>query len=222
MRTSTKGSEGSSLPHRLLLTCGVIGPLLFILLFLIEGATRADYNPFRQPVSSLSNGEPGWMQQTNFIITGSLLIAFAFGLRRSLRTSLWGPLLLGLVGVGLIGAGIYIADPLNGYPPGTPLIPTVRSEHGKLHDLFGIPVFLGLPIACFIFGRWFARRRERGWVVYSILSGIAMFVFFVLAGMGFSQTLSFAEIAGVFQRLSLIIGLGWIALLGVRFLRNSS
>ena len=129
-------------------------------------------------------------------------------------------LLIGLVGIGLIGAGFFITDPMNGYPPGTPLMPTVRSDHGKLHDLFGIPVFLGLPIACFVFGRWFARLGERGWAVYSILSGIAMFVFFVLAGMGFSQTPGFIDFAGIYQRLSLLFGLGWIALLAFHSLRT--
>ena len=79
---------------RLPLACGVIGPLFFILVFLIEGATRMDYNPLRHPVSSLSYGDLGWMQAANFIITGSLLLAFAIGLRRTLRLSkgsVWGP-----------------------------------------------------------------------------------------------------------------------------------
>jgi len=72
------------------------------------------------------------------------------------------------------GAGIFTSDPLNGYPSGTSLIPTERSLHGKLHDLFGLPVFLGLPIACFVFGRFFAKRGERRWATYSALSGIGI------------------------------------------------
>jgi hypothetical protein len=219
--TAAKRIEEQSWALKLLLACGAIGPLFFIVAFLIEGATRTDYNPLRQPVSSLSIGELGWMQIANFTFTGLLILAFASGLRRVLRPSgsFWGPLLIGLVGIGLIGAGIFIADPLNGYPPGTPLIPTVRSQQGRLHDLFGIPVFLGLPIACFVLGRRFARLGEREWTAYSVLSGIGMFVTFVLAGMGFSQTSGFTDFAGVFQRLSLIIGLGWIALLAVHLLR---
>ncbi|HLO29075.1 MAG TPA: DUF998 domain-containing protein [Anaerolineales bacterium] len=221
MKVSTKGMAERPLAFRLLLTCGVIGPLFFIVVFLIEGATRADYNPLRQPVSSLSIGDLGWTQQTNFLITGLLLVAFSIGMWRTLRpSSFWGTLLIGLVGIGLIGAGIFITDPLNGYPPGAPLMPVVRTEHGKLHDLFGVPVFLGLPFACFIFGRWFARLGKRGWAVYSVLSGILMFAFFVLAGMGFSQVPGFADFAGVYQRLSLIFGLGWIALLALHLLKN--
>ena len=41
------------------------------------------------------------------------------------------PTLVGLAGIGLIGAGIFVTDPLNGYPPGTPLIPIRRTAHGS-------------------------------------------------------------------------------------------
>jgi hypothetical protein len=207
---------------RLLLSCGALGPLLFIVMFLIEGATRMNYSPLRQPISSLSIGDLGWTQRTNFIITGLLLLAFALGLRRALQLSrgtVWGPVLIGCVGIGLIGAGIFIADPFNGYPPGTPLVPTARSIHGVLHDFFGIPVFVGLPSACFVFGRHFARLGERGWAVYSVLTGFAILVAFVLTSLGLNQIPGLADFAGGFQRLFLIIGFTWITLLAVHTLR---
>ena len=107
---------------RLLLACGAVGPPLFIVAFLVEGATRAGYSPLRHPVSSLSIGDYGWTQRLNFVVTGLLIIAFALGLRPALRrygAGIWAPLLVGLVGLGLIGAGVFVADPLSGYPPGT-------------------------------------------------------------------------------------------------------
>jgi len=225
MSTSLKEKVNEELPlaQRLLLSCGVIGPAFFIIVFLIEGATRSGYNPLRQPVSSLSIGAFGWMQAANFVITGSLLLAFAIGLRIVLRTSpgrVWGPLLIGLAAIGLIGAGFFTTDPLNGYPPGSPLVPLVRSQHGRLHDLFGVPVFLGLPIACFVFSSLFFKLGLPGWAAYSILSGLLMFITFVLAGMGFSQTPGFADFAGVFQRLSIGIGWIWIMLLAVHLFRT--
>ena len=223
MAEPLKGKQIEELSGRTrsLLVCGVIGPLFFILVFLLEGATRAGYNALRQPVSSLSIGESGWMQAANFMITGSLLLAFAFGLRVALRNSpgrVWGPLLIGLAAIGLIGAGFFTTDPLNGYPPGTPLMPALRSQHGRLHDLFGVPVFLGLPIACFVFSFRFARLGDPAWAVYSLLSGLLMFVTFVLAGMGFSQTPGYADFAGVYQRISIITGWTWMALLAVHLL----
>lgn len=223
MTTSAQRTEMQPLSLRLLLACGAIGSLFFIAMFLIEGATRADYNPLRQPVSSLSVGEFGWMQIANFIISGLLILAFAIGLWLALRPSIvWGPLLLGLVGVGLIGAGIFVTDFLSGYLPGMPLMPAERTAQGRIHDLFSLPVFLGLPVACFVFGRQFARLGGRGWAIYSALSGIGMFVTFVPAGMGFMQSPGFAEFGGIFQRLSLAIGFGWITLLAIHLLRNSS
>jgi Protein of unknown function (DUF998) len=163
------------------------------------------------------------MQVASFIITGLLILGFSIGLRRALRPSgsVWGPLLVGLVGIGLIGAGIFVTDPLNGYPPGTPRIPVERTAHGILHDLFGIPFFLGLPITCFVFARLFARLGERSWVVYSGCSGCAMLAVFFLARLGMRELPGFAGLAGLFglhQRINVIIGFAWITLLGVHML----
>lgn len=221
MATSAKGMGEQPLALRLLLACGAIGPLLFIVVFLIEGATRADYNPLRYPVSSLSIGDLGWIQAANFLMVGLLLFAFAIGLRRALRASrgvAWGPLLIGLAGIGLFGAGIFTSDPVYGYPPSAPLVLAQYSAHGHLHDLFSLLLFVGLPTACFVFCRRFATVGERGWAVYSILTGLGMLVTFVLAGMGFTQNPSLVHFAGVFQRLSIIIGLTWIALLALRLM----
>ncbi len=68
-----------------LLGCGVIAGPLFVVAFLIEGATRADYDPLRHPVSSLAFDDFGWMQVANFIVTGLLMLAFAIGLRLTLQ-----------------------------------------------------------------------------------------------------------------------------------------
>jgi hypothetical membrane protein len=216
-----KGMDEQPAALKRWLSCGIIGPLLFIVVFLIEGATRADYNPFRYPVSSLSIGAFGWIQAANFLMVGSLLIAFSLAVRRVLGVSrgvAWEPLLIGLSGVGLFGAGIFTTDPVYGYPPDAPLVLAQYSVHGHLHDFFSILLFVGLPIACFVFCRRFATVGERGWAVYSCLSGLAMLLTFVLAGMGFTQNPSLVHFAGVFQRLSISIGLTWIALLAFRLM----
>ena len=68
-----------------LLACGAIAGLLFVLVFLLEGATRADYDPLRHPVSSLALGDYGWVQSANFVVAGLLTLAFSVGLRRVFR-----------------------------------------------------------------------------------------------------------------------------------------
>jgi hypothetical protein len=206
------------------LFCGAIAGPFFTILWFVQGLTRADYEPMRHPISSLSIGELGWIQVANFIITGLLILALSVELRRVIRPSdsRWGPVLVGLVGIGLIGAGIFVTDPLNGYPPGTPLIPTERTAHGILHDLFGIPFFLGLPIACFVFARFFTRQGAPGWAWYSRLSGIGMFAVFFVARLGFRLLPTYPELAanfGLLQRITVTIGLAWLTLLAVYMLK---
>jgi hypothetical protein len=94
------------------------------------------------------------------------------------------------------------------------------STHGILHDLFSSLVFLGLPAACFVFGRWFAARDERGWAVYSAVTGVVLVGAFILFSAGFGQTEGLVDLAGLLQRVALIVGFGWLTLLAVRFLRS--
>lgn len=74
-----------------LLACGAIAGLLFVLVFLLEGATRANYDPLRHPVSSLALGDYGWVQSANFVVAGLLTLAFSVGLRRVFRPPRAGP-----------------------------------------------------------------------------------------------------------------------------------
>ena len=212
----------------LFLLCGAIAGPFFTISWFVQGLTRADYDPMRYAVSSLSVGEFGWIQIATFIVTGSLLVAFSIELRRALQIpsgSVWGPLLVGLLGIGLIGAGIFVTDPLNGYPSGTPILPTERTTHGILHDLFGVPFFLGLPIACLVFARFFTRQGERGWAWYSLLSGIGMFAVFFVARLGFRLLTTYPDLAanfGLLQRITLIIGFGWLTLMALHMMKGLS
>jgi hypothetical membrane protein len=211
----------ASMKAKTLLACGVIAGPLFVLVFLVEGATRAYYDPLRHPVSSLAFGDSGWTQRANFLVAGLLMLAFAIGLRRALRPlegSTWGPLLVGACAIGLLGAGFFVADPRSGYPPGAPDKRLDFTTHGVLHDLFSTLVLLALPAACFVFGRWFATREKRGWAIYSMVSGVVFLGVFVLANAGFKQAEGLVAVAGLFQRVALIVGFGWLTLLAVRFL----
>jgi hypothetical protein len=209
----------------MLLVCGTIAGPFFTAAWILEGATRADYNPLRHPISSLSIGEFGWTQSASFLITGLLTLAFAFGLRRALNFpggSKWGPLLLGAIAIGLIGAGIFVTDPMNGYPPGTPDLPMQYSLIGRLHRLFSAFVFLGLPIACFIFARLFTSLGKRRWAIYSMVTGISFVVMFIVTSAAFAQVEVLVDYAGLFQRITLTIGWVWLTLLAIYMLKSQS
>ncbi len=207
-----------------LLGCGIAAGPVFTLAWIVQGATRANYDPPRYPISALAIGDSGWMQRAVFLITGVLTLAFALGVGRMLRPSgaVWEPRLVSVVGIGLIGAGLFVTDPLNGYPPGTPRLPTARTLHGILHDLCGVPVFLGLPITGVVFARHFARSGQRGWAAYSALSGSAMFAVFVVARVSLRPGFeAMAGLFGLFQRSALTIGWTWLTLLAVYLWKTS-
>lgn len=213
---STPGRE------RGLLACGVAGPVLFVLAFLVEGATRPGYSAFRHPVSSLALGEYGWTQRANFLLTGALLLAFAVGTRPALRAYGAGrgaSVLLGAVAVGLLGAGVFVTDPVGDYPPGTPS-PPPQTTTGNLHDSFSLLVFLGLPLACCVVGYRFARAGHRGRAIYSVATAVVFLAGFFLAGAGFSQQTALAPVGGLLQRFTLVVGLVWIGWLALRLLRD--
>jgi hypothetical membrane protein len=209
---------------RTLLVCGVIGGPLFVAVFLIEGATRAGYDPLRHPFSSLALGESGWTQIANFVVAGLLTLAFATGLRRAFRPpggSTWGPLLVGAWAVGLLGAGVFVIDPVNGYPPRVPDRMAGYSCHGALHDIFSLFAFAALATACFLFARRFAARGERGWAAYSAFTGLVFVGAFVLSSAGFGRVEGLVNLAGLFQRVAVIVGFGWLTLLAVHLLRGT-
>jgi hypothetical protein len=129
--------------------------------------------------------------------------------------------LVGEWALSLLGAGIFATDPVSGYPPGTPDQLPGYTWHGALYDLFSLPDFAALAPACFVFGSRFAARSERGWAVYSFFTGLAFTVALVLAGAGFGQAEGLVDVAGLFQRLAVTIGFGWLTLLAVRLLRSS-
>jgi Protein of unknown function (DUF998) len=216
--------------QRALLWCGAIGAPLFVVVFLIVDALPAirpaGYDPLRHPVSSLAIGPSGWIQVGNFLVSGMLLLAFAVGLRPALRRyngGIWAPVLVGLIAIGMICAGLFTADPLSGYPPGTLAVPsgTTRTIHGVLHQALSALVFLGLPAACCVLGYRFARSGRKWWACYSIGTAVVFLTGFVLADMGFAQNPTLVSIGGLLQRLTLITGLAWLTALALHLIRQS-
>lgn len=213
---------------RVLLAAGVIGPVLFVVVALIEGATRPGYSAWRHFVSQLSLSDQGWMQIVNFIVCGLLVLCFALGLRRALGTGrgmTWGPALLALFGLGLITAGLFVTDPALGYPPGAQN-GGPQTPHGTIHGLAGLLSFGSLAAACFVLARRFAGDPEwRGWTAYSITTGAMVVVFFIASTtasvLDTNGTLPNAP-TGVFQRIAIVLGWGWVALLALRVMQRQT
>jgi hypothetical protein len=67
-----------------LLGYGVIAGPVYVAVSLGQALTRDGFDLRRHPWSMLSNGSLGWLQITNFVLTGLMVVAFAVGLRRAL------------------------------------------------------------------------------------------------------------------------------------------
>ncbi|GAA2778480.1 DUF998 domain-containing protein [Crossiella cryophila] len=136
---------------RLLLLAG-LGPALYVLVLLFDSLTRPGYHPLHHFGSELANGDRGWLMIANFVTAGLLTVCFAFGLRTVLnpgRGAVAAPLCTGLFGIGLVVAGVFVADPKPGYPAGstgtaTPSLPSL------IHDGNLFPTWTVLTIAILV------------------------------------------------------------------------
>src|SRR6266566_9940513 len=150
-----------------LLGYGVLAGVVFQTSVLIQGLTRHGFRIAHDDASLLSNGPLGWIQVTTFLLAGALTIAAAVGMRRAM-TSRWAPRLIGMYGAGLIGAGLFSADPADGFGPGAPLGKATHiSWHAAGHLVAAGIGFAALIAACFVVARYFSRRGRRGMSIYS-------------------------------------------------------
>ncbi|HTE86707.1 MAG TPA: DUF998 domain-containing protein [Dehalococcoidia bacterium] len=158
-----------------LLACGAAAGPLFVAGALAQVLTRPGFDLTRHAVSLLSNGSWGWVQIASFLVTGSLAIAGAVGMRRLMRGvpgGRWAPALLGVFGAGLVSAGVFRADPSRGFPPGTPdSASAVASWHGGLHMISGSLSFIALIAACFVLARYFGAPGYRRSAMGSCVAG---------------------------------------------------
>jgi hypothetical protein len=79
-----------------------------------------------------------------------------------------------------------------------------------------------LPWACFVFRKPFRVKAEPGWTTYSVLTGFAIIIMFIITSAGFQQLPGFVNFAGLFRRLCVFTGLMWIALASLHLLRRQS
>src|SRR5215469_13856981 len=223
MRSAKNPTQQYSLFTKLCIAGGVVGPLLFIVVFLIEGATRPGYSVWRNYVSDLALSNQGWEQIANFLVCGVLCIAFAVGLRRVFRTgraAVWGPLLIGLFGLGLVVAGVFVADPGGGYPPGAPINGNPQTWHAWVHGISGLLLFnVVLPAACFVLARRFAADpQNRHWATYSWITGALILVISIVStiALPIAENAGFPVVDGLIQRVVIIMGWVWLALTALR------
>lgn len=188
---------------------GTVGPVLFLVVVLVEGLLRPGFRPLQHTISDLSRGPRGWIQDANFLVFGILFVIFARGLAASVNDSraarLAQPLLLA-IGIGVLGCGLFRAEP---WPPSS-MGPT-----GLLHLLSAmVLVFPLLPLASGLMARAFvtdARWRSLARVT-RVTAGITAALFVgglaVMAPPGQDPRIG-NRYAGLIQRLDVTVFLAW-------------
>ena len=192
---ATHGADMTSdRTRRLLLGAAIAGPL-FAVVGLVQAFSHPGFDLTRHALSVLEAGDLGWIQQANFIVSGLLYVGGALAMRqvmRGARGGTWGPMLILIFGLGMIGAGCFTADAGLGYPPGTPAGANNVSWHGIVHLVSASVSFLTLTIAGFVWARRFASEGRGVWAAYSVLSVVIFFASFAgLASGNLSLNLAF-------------------------------
>ncbi len=158
-----------------LATAGIAGPIVFAVVALVQSLLRPEHSLVADPISALAAGPSGWVQDVNFLVFGSLMIAYAIGLHFGVRLTRWGVVGLAfllLSGVGLVWAGLF---------PATDATGALHNDR-VLHIVAFPTTFLGAGIGLIVMSRRMAGDpRWRSVATYALATGIAVLVL-LLAG----------------------------------------
>jgi Protein of unknown function (DUF998) len=182
----------------------MIGSVLFVVVFTVDGWLRPGYDSLGMYISELSLGAGGWIQRANFGVLGILFLLFARGVAAEFRegtASKAGPAVLTIIGVSLLASGPFVTDPMGNQ----------TSWHGVLHGIFGALVFSLAPFSTIVCLRRFREDRQRRALQrWTLLASVVIVV--SVAAMKVGQTASSIvhPWVGVAQRVALITYLSWV------------
>jgi len=193
-----------------LLRWGVVAGPFYLAVGVGQALIREGFDFARHPLSVLANGPGGWIQTANFVLTGLMVVAAAAGFRRVLRPRaravtwfLYG------YGLAMIAAALFPADPVDGFPPGTPTgPPTSISTTGLLHFLFGALAFTSLALSSLSAAWTMARRGVPSLALLSLVTGLTVAVGF------FGGIFLPIGIVGIW--CAVVVGWVWLAVMSLR------
>lgn len=169
--------DGRAAVTRSMLGWGVVAGPFYLGFGLILALTRTGFDLSRHALSLLTLGEGGWLQITNFALTGIMVVVSGWGLLRAIEGRGRGAGSAVIVaGVAIVLAGVFRPDPVAGFPAGAEATVSVS---GILHLVAGALEFVAFAIAALLLARFFASRGERGRAAWSRIAGVTIVVGFV-------------------------------------------
>jgi hypothetical protein len=203
---------------RSLLGWGTVAGPFYVVTSVVQGLTRDGFDFTRHQWSLLENGDLGWLQVANFVLTGMMLVAFAVGLRRALAGGpgwRWAPRLVAGFGASLVAAGIFRADPALGFPVGPPEGAGTVTTHGILHFAVAGVGFIAIAAGCFVIARRLTSDGAHGLAIFSRVTGVALLGGFVGVASGAGNVA-----ANLIFTAVVVLVFAWIAVVAVHEYRS--
>ncbi|MGB9936514.1 MAG: DUF998 domain-containing protein [Methanobacterium sp.] len=197
----------SSKKQKFFALCGIIAPILFTLLVIIESFLRPGYSQIFNDISDLGIGPFSIIQNISFIIFGLLSIGFAIGLGANLphragKVTKWLVIVFGLC-IMLAGVTLFsVGDDIT------------YAKDVVSHGLVSAIAFLVIIVAQFL--TWLALRGSDSDIwgryrIYSLISGL--FSIITLIFLSYTQ---FSSFHGASERLFIAVWMIWIFITGLK------
>ena len=199
------------------LLCGLVAPPLWAAVIVLAGELRPGFDQVSQYISEL--GERGsttevFMRYAGFVATGCLHLGYAAAFHATMsrivdhrRLTLLVAVLIGLNGLGRIGAGMFSCEPGCIGP---------ESLTQRLHGLSATIAFLSIAGAAILSAILFrADQRWRSLALYSFASGCTGLIFLWMM----SSSESTQAFVGLYERLASGILTLWVFVTAWQFWR---
>jgi hypothetical membrane protein len=214
--TSAQRTYGGDAPlHTLpgsgaLAHAGVVIPVWFTTLVVVQGWLQPDYSHIRMPISALAAWPTGWIQNVNFYVAGTLIVLFAYGLHHAVKPGRWGSIgvtLLAIGGLGVILAGVFPWTMVNG-------VPTENAPH----VVGAVTAFGATGLGLLVFSRRLASDpRWRDLAAYTLGTAVAVLCLFVTVGFfAVDDGAPLHAWAGLIQRLLCFVWFTWMIVVAFR------
>lgn len=182
---------------RCLTWAGLLGPALFILVFLVAGWLRPGYDPLRQTVSKLALGPGGWLQIADFVLLALTQAVFALAAWFQLGKRWLSR--LGILALALVALGFFL---LAFFPAESG---TLRGQvHQRLTEAMVLLYVFGVSLLAYRFS------SIPGWLSFARLTWLVALLTLTLAlGWKLFPEEWLRSWRGLYERLLIVIPLLW-------------
>jgi hypothetical membrane protein len=184
--------------------CGIVAPIFFWFMVVIESLLRPGYSQYYNFVSDLGVGHLSILQNINFVVFGILTIGLAIGLKnglpspktRTLKAGIWFVILFA---IGVLLAGVFPESYLWAIP----------------HNIVSATAFVAIIAAQLFIWQGLKDKDRTMWgryAIYSLISGLLSLILVILL----KVAMLYGFYPGLSQRAFLIVSWIWIGVTGIK------